>query len=246
MNITAVVNELSSIEACWILENKKAILVEYGKRRKLPVISIEHKDILDALNISYIKETETTYYEGIDYCDTFSFFEIRDKSCFEEEEYTLPIYKRDRYGFKRINPKYTGKTYTIKTIEEANKLYYKARYQIKIQETINYFEDLFLKSRAGVVVSTCPWPTEIYATCLNNRYAVYQFLYKGRDGRTGISSNPYLTAIVNLNKVDSSGNIDILVPEGVSIGKLIGEKGWQAKRLAEFLGVKHVTFKPES
>ena len=229
----ATVPSLLSIERAWLLEDKRSVLVEKGSTRSLPTVEKKYQPLLDDLNIPYTEIRKSFRWGG--YVDLL---EIRDPSCLEEEEITLPVYSYQKYKFVCLNPRYRGKTYTSKTIQKAQEIYESL---IKKMEEFDFCircEDL-LKNNAGLVNH---WYL-FNDVKVNHKYAAISICYKdGKTGYIGRCTMPYLTAVVNLNKVDDSGNIDILVPKEVSIGKLVGQKGWQAKRIADFLGVRHVTF----
>ena len=227
-----VTNSLLSIDACWELENKQLTLVEYGIKRELPTIRKEHQHLLDILNISYVEKKISFYNQSV------SVLEIKDDSCFKEEEFTLPVYKKVAGKYQCINPSYTAKTCTLESIEKAKKLYDLIHKKIEEFEMVRFWENIFLQEKSGTIVKHRTWKSGKYS-----HYASYQVCYKDKDGSISISTVPYLTILVNLDKVDAAGNIDIFVPNDISIGKLVGQKGWQAKRIADFLGVRHVTFK---
>lgn len=233
----AEVASYMEIDRGFVLKDGRKIFVKNGEKRDLPRMAFEYKELLEFCGISY-NEVEVKDY----FLKPKIELEIFDPNTFQKKEINAPlfIYENDVYKYKCVNTKYRGETYTMETIDAAYTIFYQLKSRINEFDRLKSYQFLLGDKKAIILLNRNIGTGE--EILLNHVYATYQVLFKDdKRNLIGISTKPYATIIMDMDSVGEE--VTITVPNIIPIGKLIGVRGWQLKRMKQtFNKVKKINF----
>lgn len=259
------VSSLSQVSQAWLYKDHKYTYLAYGKPvTLLPSVLLEHKDLLDNLQIPYRFTADGKKYE----------FWAPD--CYEEIELSLPMYVCTGTSYRYIED-HTGIVVTNETTDaafalwesklcaeinrrdaEKRKKQLAANLKRALGDRIACGADTTLKipdlsscakretyiNSDGVHCRVFPVRTLMSERSKRAlRRAYNEFL--SEDGETNFDNARYSTdfiAIFNLDKVHKDAVVEMLVPKGAE-AIFVGKNGWQVRDWCMKLGLKKIVVK---
>lgn len=255
------VSSLNAIPQAWLYKDHKYTYLSHGKPvTLLPSVVIEHKDLLDALQVPYRQ------------IDDGKKLEVWDSACYKETEITLPLYVCTGNTYRYIKD-YTGIVVTNETTDAAfalweNKLYPEITKRDKEKRQKQMIVDLG-KTLAGRIAcgadTTLKIPDltlcarrETYVNTGDAHYKVFpvrtlmsekrklallktsvDFLVESGESFDNAKYTTDFIAIFNLDKVHKDAVVDMLVPNGAE-AIFVGKNGWQVREWCRQLGLKKI------
>lgn len=220
----AEVRSMLSLPECWIYENKQYIHVIAGEKKSsgLPYVDYTDsaKEILDELGIA---TRRVTMYDNLE------ILEYWDYDNYEENSITLPLYVKTADSYKYVKS-YTGKEPTKESIEAAGKI---SAY-VNLVVSINDIEKIREFDKEKVMLIYKKYEKDTNIIFKDKRYKVIPIYSLSPNGLKHLAT-PYLSLILNVNRIDLNETVKIKVPDEIA-GLVIGKKGWQIKEISSKCG----------